>query len=369
MARDSISRRIAGDRTRAGFFAFIASLPPLAAMLGFIYLGYLAFVTPSDSDDNPLLWMAGIALLVFMFYLITRWTFASVRSALTPQRVQAMWLRRFHSERGEAFRTSRVIDQLPRHGIAPLTLQDTDVQLSFEQRRNRLAPTFWLFFVPIALLFAYLGYTAVEQAQTDFANRELPATANIVEALVQAFVMGLAQGAVLAIMVIVFVLAILGAAVVFFLFAAISGPIGAMFAGKRDEFPRLPRLLERLKRGKGRRGASIVRISDTHWREAVTSSLGSVDVAIIDLTDVSEHVAWEIGEAVRACGASRLVFICKEGVVLPANPRAVVRQALGREPAHVVNYPARRGGDAKRFAKALRDQICAAADMSGATKA
>jgi hypothetical protein len=366
----SVSQRIAQDRGGAGFWAFLASLPAVAAMLGMLYVGYLAISDLENlADDNGYIWLGALALFAFLFFSVARWTYDAVRASLTPQRVQAMWLRRFQAEKGDAFRTSRVIDRLSRDGISAITLQDRDVRLSFEQRRNRLAPTFWFFFVPIALGLGYLSYTSFQQAQTDFANRELPAAANIVEALVQAFVLALAQGAVLAIIIIIFILAVMLAALLFFIVAALAGPIGAMFSGKGDEFRTLPRLLERLQRGKGRHGASIVRISDAHWREAVTSSLGAVDVAIIDLSDVTDNVAWEVGEAVKACGRTGLVFICRKGVKLPEGARAAVRNALGREPTHIISYPAKRGGDAEKFARALREQICSAADLRAAARA
>ena len=365
----SISQRIAQDRGGAGFWAFIAALPAAAAVLGFVYLGYLALADPENlAEDNGFIWLGAIVVFAFMFFSVARWTYDAVRAGLTPQRVQAMWLRRFHAEKGNAFRTSRVIDRLSRDGISAITLQDRDVRLSFEQRRNRLAPTFWLFFVPIALSLSYLGYDSFQQAQENFANRELPQTANIVEAIVQAFVLALAQGALLGIIIVFFILAVMAAALLFFVVAALAGPVGAMFSGKADEFRSLPRLLERLKRGKGRRGASIVRISDEHWREAVASSLGAVDVAIIDLSDVTEHVAWEIGEAVKTCGRHGLVFICRKGVKLSEAARAAVRNVLGREPTHIISDPAKRGGDADKFARALREQSCSAADLRATTR-
>jgi hypothetical protein len=369
MSQHSISRRIAGDRARAGFFAFIVSLPVLAAVLGLAYLAYRVVISPDLSEEGGYLWLGAIVLLAFVFYSVWRWTYDGVRAGMTPQRVQAMWLRRFHSERGGAFRTSRVIDRLSRFGIAPLTLQDSDVQLSFEQRRNRLAPTFWFFFVPIAFMLAYLGFTSYQDVQADFAARQFDYSDNLAEALVQAFVNALVYGVVVVMVIGVFVLAGLASAVLFYLVAALSGPLGAMLSSRRDDFRALPSLLQRLKRGKGRRGASIVRVSDAHWREAVASSLAAVDVAIIDLSDVTEHVAWEIGEAVRACGASGLVFICRDGVKLTQAARGAVRTALGREPSHIVTYPARNGGDAQRFARALREQICNAADLRAATRA
>ena len=95
-----------------------------------------------------------------------------------------------------------------------------------------------------------------------------------------------------------------------------------------------------------------------------------MDVAIIDLSSVSDHVAWEIGEAVKACGAGGLVFICSDAKGgLSENARAAVRTASGREPGKVVFYPARRSGDGGRFARALRERIYEAADLRQAMRA
>ncbi len=366
MAR-TISQRIKADRGTAGFFAFLASLPALAIVGGALWVFVQSLEHRENTED--LVFSGLVLVFAGMFWLVASWSYSAARSATTPQRIQAMWLRRFQSERGDDFRPSRVIDKLSRHGISAITLQDRDVKLSFEQRRNRLAPMFWFFFAPIALVLSYAGYTSFQKAQEDFANQAAPASANIAEALVQAFVQAIGQAIVLVIIIAVFALAVIASAVLFFLVAALAGPLGAIFSGKRDDFRRLPGLLERMKRGKGRRGASIVRISDAHWREAVSASLGAVDVAIIDLTDVSEHVAWEIGEAVKGCGASGLVFICSDTKGgLSEAARSIVRSALGREPGDIVLYPARRGASGERFAKQLREHIYAAADRRGATK-
>lgn len=365
----STSARIARDRGLSGFFAFLASLPALAAIGGLIYVGY-SMVTDASQDlsnDSGYLLLGMLALFAFLFFIVARWTYDAVQAGLTPQRVQAMWLRRFQSENGDAFRTSRVIDRLSRFGVSALTLQDRDVQLSFEQRRNRLAPMFWLLFVPITALLTYAIWQGWQGAQADI--MDLPQAETLQQGI------GQALGAIFALIAIGVILiaglffGVMAALVLIMLLAAISGPIGAMFSRNRDDFAALPRTLERLQRGKGGRGAAIVRISDSHWREAVTSSLGAVDVAIIDLTNVSDHVAWEIGEAVKAVGVQGLVFICCEGNQLSNEARAAVRGALGREPGNVVYYPARNGHNTKRFARALRETIYDAADLRGAMKA
>ena len=367
----SISDRIAGDRAVSGFFALLASLPAVAAGVGMLYVGYRLLTNPEDMrDPSALVWLAVIALFAVLFWVVARWTYAAVRAALTPQRVQAMWLRRFQSEGGGAFRTSRVIDRLSRYGVAALTLQDRDVQLSFEQRRNRLAPMFWLLFIPLALLIGYLAWQGWQNAQADIMN--LPPARDLQSGVGQVIGAMFALIAVALLFALVLVFGVLGAMLLVMLLAAIAGPIGALFSRHRDDFKTLPRLLERIRRGRGRRGAAIVRISDANWREAVTASLAAVDVAIIDLSNVSEHVAWEIGEAAKACGASGLVFICVDsdngGPRLSEAARAAVRTALGRDPGRVIYYPAARDGDEKGFARELREQIYTAADLCAAMK-
>lgn len=363
----AVSDRIARDRGVAGFFAFLASLPPTAAALGMLYVGYLVLANPDDMSQSSIwVWLAFIALFAFLFWIVARWTYDAVHASLTPQRVQAMWLRRFQSESGSAFRTSRVIDRLSRYGVAALTLQDRDVQLSFEQRRNRLAPMFWLLFIPLALAIAYLVWQGWQSAQADI--MDLPPAQDLQTGIGQVFGAFIALIVVGILMMVGLILAVLAAVLAVMLVAALAGPLGAMLSHGRDDFRRLPRLLDRIGRGKGQRGAAIVRVSDKHWREAVCASLAAVDVAIIDVSDVSEHVAWEIGEAVKACGAAALVFIRREDAAFTDKAKAAVQAALGRTPRHIVTYPGSRGGDAERFAHQLRRHIYEAADMRHALK-
>lgn len=360
----SISRRIAGDRGNAQFWAFLASLPVWLFMLAVIAgAGFLVFGENSDNDRESGLIVAAIAL-VFAFFvsILARWTFSGVRSALTPQRVQAMWLRRFQAESGDTFRTSRVIDQLARYGVSALTLQDRDVQLSFEQRRNRLAPLFWLFFIPVIAALGYFAMTSWNETQAA-AEAFTPTADDFAGAIGQAIGNAIGTAVVLIMIIVIVMVAFMASTLVIMALAAIAGPIGAMFTRGRDDYRGLPRLLERIGKGRGPRGASIVRVSDAHWREAVTSSLAAVDVAIIDLTNVSEHVAWEIAEAAKACTTSGLVFICRDNAALSDAAKAAVRGALGREHIHVVHYPERRGAGDRAFASDLREQIYNATDL------
>lgn len=364
----SVSKRTARDRGVAGFFASIAALPALAAVAGLAYVGYRVVTDQREdlSADGGYLVLGLLALFAFLFFIVARWTYDAVRAALTPQRVQAMWLRRFQSER-DGFRTSRVVDRLSRDGVAALTLQDRDVQLSFEQRRNRLAPMFWMLFIPITALIVFAIWHAWLGARADITD--LAPAETLQQGIGQVLGAFFALIAVAMLLIVGLFFGVLAAAALIMLLAALAGPIGAMLSRKRDDYQRLPRLLDRIQRGKGPRGASIVRISDAHWRDAVTSSLAAVDVAIIDVTDMSEHVAWEIAEAAKACTTSGLVFICRDNVELSDAAKAAVRNALGREHIHVVHYPERRAANGKAFARDLREQIYTAADLRQARNA
>lgn len=354
----AISNRIARDRRVVTAFAFIAALPPTAAALGMLHVGYRILADPEATNESGMwLLLAVVALFAFLFWIVARWTYDAVHARLTPQRVRAMWLRRVQSESGDAFRISRVIDGLSSYGVAALTLQDREIQLSFAQRYDGLAPMFWILFIPLVLGPAYLLGPGSQSAQP--AILDLPSGRDLQTGGALAFGAFFAPIAV----AIVFVFGLTAALLAVMLTAGFVGPIGSMLSRGRDDYAQLPRLLERIKRGKGQRGPAIVRVSDEHWREAVRASLAAVDVAIIDVSDVSEHVAWEIGEAVKACGAAALVFIRREDADFTDKAKAAVQAALGRAPRHIVTYHGSRGGDAKRFAQLLRKHIYEAADM------
>jgi hypothetical protein len=95
-------------------------------------------------------------------------------------------------------------------------------------------------------------------------------------------------------------------------------------------------------------------------------ALRSADVAIIDLTDVSENVAWELEKAANTPGGERIVFICSDSGTraLPLDAVAQVRAALGKPPPAVVYYPQSRHAEkeGQGFAGELRDAVHAAFD-------
>ncbi len=318
------------------------SILPIAAVFT-VYLYVASFVTQYLGRPYFVAMTAG-TVLVCAF--VARWNFNFIHSRLVRERVQAIWLRRFQAETGGAFRTSRVIDRLARYGISTLTLQDRYVRLSLEQRHQRLAPIFWALSIPLTAGLAFLSFSLWQAAFRD-------ATADGFQS----------PGAMLlASEGVSFVAVILVAAVSI---AVIAGPIQTLFFRHRDDYPKLPRLIRRVKAGRRQRGAVVLRISDDHWRDAVIAALQAVDVVIVDVSSVTDHIAWEIREAANACGAAALILICKDNSA-GVSPEAaqVIRDVSGPRLADVIYYPQsrheRRRGD--EFAIELRDAIYATVD-------
>ena len=256
MAHSSIRTRIVRDRKRAGVFACLAIVLIAAVFTVFLYVA--SFVTQYLGRFYFTVVASGT---VFFCAVVARWNFEFVRARLIRQRIQAMWLRRFQAEGGRAFRTSRVVDRLARYGISTLTLQDRDVRLSLEQRHQRLAPILWALSIPLTTGLALVSFSlwqAAFRSTSADGFQELGALFAAFEGLL-------------------FVAVILAGAMSI---ASIAGPIETFFFRHRDDYAKLPRLVRRVTAGRRQRGAVVLRISDDHWRDAVTTALRAVDVAI-----------------------------------------------------------------------------------------
>lgn len=337
-----VAARVRGDRWMAYVAAFLAAAPLVAisvAML--VQFARFHLIPPLDASS---LGFAYVTVAALTLGLAGVWVFVAVRSAMTPQRVQAIWLRRFSSEGKGRFATSRVIDNLSRRGISALTLQDRDVRLSWQQRRNRIGPSFVAIYAAcVAAIAGYAFYTRWTWSQSG----------------TQPFLgdLGLALASVAIGLV---------AALPALLVALAIGPIGALITRERDDFGKLPRILARVQHGK-QRGATVVRVKNEHWQSAVTLGLGAVDVAVLDLTDVSESITWEFAQAMEIVGRSALVFICRTDELRSAHlPDAAKRafEAAGAEPprvADMVFYPPVKS-KGRAFEAALTQAVYAAFD-------
>jgi hypothetical protein len=379
--------RIMRERGRARVFASILSLPLFLMPAWMIFGAIYGSIQGANEDENPVVVAAMVLALVspviVLLTLVAVWTWRALFAFFTPPRAQVMWLRRFQSEGEGAFQVSRQVDRLARYGVGSLTLQDRDVTLSWEQRRSRMAPVFWVVFLPAAAGMVWLFMAVVEPAlRQSMEDRMAEWSAQQAEAGPAAFLTSLIGGFFMVIVnVLVFVIvlmlsilaAVTGVLLTTVVAAWLSGPIGAMFGKKRDDFPGLPKLLERIGRGKRPRGATIIRIRDENWREAVRMGIEGVDAVIIDVSDVTDAIAWEICQALDRAGRKKIIFMAREGAHQPRlSPAAgsMVTEALGGplDISGAIRYPAGRkagGASVTAFARKLREAVYAAAPARG----
>jgi hypothetical protein len=292
--------------------------------------------------------------------IVTVATFISVKSSLTRQYLRVIWLRRFQAEAGEAFRVSRVVDRLSRHGVGAITLQDRDVTLSNEQRRNRFAMRFWsgltAAMLSIGGALALLSAVALSDPEINVPDSD-GFTGNFFSLSPASAARILLEGAPLL-------------ALIFLVVAVIAGPIGEFFSRGRNDLGIVGlRLGERPDRN---RGSIIFRVPDTHWQRVVTETISAVDVVIVDVSALSDSIFWEIGQAAEKWGRSGIVLIGSEAAVIDPDSDTWKRleQLLGArvDPSSVVRYPARRdapGAQQKSFERGLLDRVLDSYDRLG----
>lgn len=340
-----VAARVRSDRWMANIAATLAAAPLIVIAVAMLVQFARFHLIPPLQESS--LGFAYVPIAALTLGFAGGWVFVAVRSAMTPQRVQAIWLRRFSSEGGARFATSRAIDGLSRQGISALTLQDRDVRLSWQQRRNRIGPTFLaLYTTVVAAIFAYGLYVRWTWAQAG--TQPFLGDLGLVLG-------GVAFGLVAAVPTLALALAV--------------GPIGAMLTRERDDFKKLPAILARVQDGK-QRGATVVRVKDENWQSAVSQGLNAVDIAILDLSDVSESISWEFAQAMEVMGRDGLVFICRthetRGAHLPDEARRVFDAAKVEppRPTDLIFYPAQRASSwaSRAFEAALANAIYAAFD-------
>lgn len=378
-----LRERIMRERGRARVLATLLSLPLfLMPVWGLFGAAYGAFLDPPEGE-NPFQVLALVVLVISpvlgLLTLVAVWTWRALFAFFTPPRMQVMWLRRFQAEGPGAFRVSQHIDRLARHGVGSLTLQDRDVTLSWEQRRARMAPAFWVIFIPAAAATAWLFVAVIEpslrQAMDDrmaqwTAQQAELGPGGILIGIIGGFFMVIVNAFVFLLGLVFSILAATTGVLVATVAAAwLSGPVGAMLGSKRDDFPGLAGLMERIAKGRRPRGATIIRIRDENWREAVRMGIAGVDAVIIDVSDVTDAIAWEICQALDRAGRGRIVFLARDDAHQPRlSPAAgtMVQDALGGplDISAAIRYPASRkspGSRAREFGRRLREAVYAAA--------
>jgi hypothetical protein len=225
-----------------------------------------------------------------------------------------VWLRRFRPGYGKRFRFHQSLAEAC-HGLAaPVTIQDRSFRFSYGRAMARLLP----FIMGIGLL---IGVFIVAVIVT---------IALLIGFSVIAEILGLILGIASVAWAVPKLLRRSGLAV-------FVGPAGASKAKRRlahiARTPRCPGV-----------GVEILKCSDDIWRAVVTEALHTCKAVVIDVTDVTSHIEWEIAQALAVVGESRIVLVAEEGTsmesVIPAFASTVGQSAAAdwvRE--RLVTYP------------------------------
>jgi hypothetical protein len=298
-----------------------------------------------------------VAVVVYVAVAVI--AYFGIRSALTRQYVRVLWLRRFRAESGFAYRVSNVIDRLSRSGISAVTLQDRDVRSSREQRRGRFAKRFWTIFILLTAISLALAAFIAAVLANDVTTNEAP--------IAQPIGMTLWNGALRMLQVFatfqsVLILLVL---VVSLCLTWLSN----FFGSWRNDYENLR---EKLDTSRARnRGSIILRVQMKDWQNAVTTCIRATDLVILDVSDLSDAMIWEIDEVTRLIGAQRVVLLKKSKTkgAAPDDWKPHLAKLPPLESA--VEYPAVQtstGMGTAAFASNLRKAIFAAYEKSGEDK-
>jgi hypothetical protein len=75
-------------------------------------------------------------------------------------------------------------------------------------------------------------------------------------------------------------------------------------------------------------GTRVMRFSNDAWRSAIELCLGEVDGVVIDITDMSENVAWEVGAVYRCLPPEAVLLIWEHEPGQPADNAGSIPAAL-----------------------------------------
>lgn len=227
-----------------------------------------------------------------------------------PQTV--LFLRRFGFDDAEEFVSHAAARALGRRWRL-VTLDDLDTDPVGANRGVRLAAR--LGRIVVAVVFIWLLYQLFQYATTgaedvvgQAAEDAIEEADNPIEGLFAALVVGIVVALVVAIVIAGFalVVAVVGAVGVF---AFVSNR--ALRRAERDQWTpvqsegELSRFIDQTVAARDRLFApkiAVVRVVDALWRQTVRALVGVSQVVLIDVSDPTENLLWELGELERAPG-------------------------------------------------------------------
>jgi hypothetical protein len=208
-----------------------------------------------------------------------------------PRQRSVLWLRRFHRERLPQFPLSKVFNRLSAWGLQTYTLRDSRVKGSkgIGAKLSYVVPTI---FMPLV----GCGFWAVAQT--------IPFDGPIAHWMrINLGLFGLWFFLIL-LVACCFLPAILICLGISRLLGMLSVP--ANESGLRRHFSKIGRHLTQL-------DITVIATDDDRWQQTVEFLVESVDFVVVDLSDISENVVWEI-QAIRRLGRANTTIwmVCDE---------------------------------------------------------
>ena len=234
-----------------------------------------------------IIWLDGISFLL-VFMMMYREQSLGRRTGYT-----VLWLRRFHRREQKSFQ--RILERACLYVGMPITVQDSSFRFSLGYAMSRLIP------LVSVLLGVYVALSFI------------PVSAILFDGLAMA--MGLSM-----------VLAVL-----------ISFWLGVLKLRVGDSERRVLKLLEDIRTGRvWNAGVFVLSCQDDFWRSVVELALRHADTTVVDVTQLSENVIWELHTALAEMPPERVLLVCEKDAaapeVLPSSVISELQAALPNVP-------------------------------------
>jgi membrane protein implicated in regulation of membrane protease activity len=222
-----------------------------------------------------------------------------------------LWLRRFHQSEPERLRFQFALNRACAALCLPITIQDSSYKTSYLAGGSQLILLIPLFF-GISFLLAVMTAIAIY-----FAAEVTLGVSNISIALAALIGLGILIASSLAVKK----------------FLHLKGHKQLT---RENAVPTLLKLLERIRRQKSfSLGTLVLKCGDEFWREVVQECMRGVDVVLIDVSDITDNVLWEI-QTIAAISPKRPMLLAygvtaPEEQQLPEEIRSKLGTAIGDE--------------------------------------
>jgi hypothetical protein len=108
--------------------------------------------------------------------------------------------------------------------------------------------------------------------------------------------------------------------------------LGYKFYGGQDASLQVVNELDSIKSGKRRifRGVDVFKCENDVWQDVVAAALSKADIAVIDVSEVTENLEWEISKAFESLFQDRIIFVLEHGADKSTDLKANLNQLLSR---------------------------------------